>query len=104
LPTENGSVNIKKSIVGEMGWIMEFDNNTLRNLLSLDDESFKKLIRQISAAAGADPNKTEAFMSDVPAIKNMLANLSPKEAEKLLNAAGKVKSEDILRIIKGGGK
>lgn len=83
---------------------MEFDNNTLRNLLSLDDESFKNLIKQISAAAGADPNKTAAFMSDVPAIKNMLANLSPKEAEKLLNAAGKEKSEEILRIIKGGGK
>jgi hypothetical protein len=83
---------------------MEFDNNTLRNLLALDDESFKNIIRQISTAAGADPNKTEAFMSDVSGIKNTLANLSPKDAEKLLNTAGKDKSEEILRIIKGGGR
>lgn len=83
---------------------MEIDNNTLRNLLALDDESFKALIRQISVAAGADPNKTEAFMSDIPGIKNTLANLSPKDAEKLLNAAGKERSEEILRIIKGGGR
>ncbi len=87
-----------------MGWIMEIDNNTLRNLLALDDESFKNIIRQISVAAGADPNKTEVFMSDIPGIKNTLASLSPKDAEKLLNAAGKERSEEILRIIKGGGK
>jgi hypothetical protein len=87
LPTENGSEEIIKDyiiiiiIVGEMGWIMEIDNNTLRNLLALDDESFKNIIRQISVAAGADPNKTEVFMSDIPGIKNTLASLSPKDAE-----------------------
>ena len=83
---------------------MEFDNNTLKNLLALDDESFKNIIRQISAAAGANPAKTESFMSDISGIKKSLASLSPKDAEKLLNTAGKEKSEEILRIIKGGGR
>lgn len=95
---------MKNTIVGEMGWIMEIDNNTLRNLLALDDESLKSIIKQISVAAGADPNKTEAFMSDISGLKNTLAKMSPREAEKLLNAAGKERSEEILRIIKGGGK
>jgi hypothetical protein len=87
-----------------MEHFMEIDNNTLKNLLQLDDESFRNIIRQISAAAGADPRKTEAFMVDVSGIKKTLANMTPKDAEKLLNTAGKEKSEEILRIIKGGGR
>lgn len=81
---------------------MALDNNTLNRLLELDDESFKNIIRQISVAAGADRNKTEAMLSDVGGIKRSMAKMSPQEAERMINSAGKDKSEEILRIIKGG--
>jgi len=80
---------------------MELDNNTLKKLLALDDESFRNIIRQISTAAGADKTRTEAFISDVSGIKRSLSKMSPKEAERILNIAGKEKSEEILRILKG---
>lgn len=80
---------------------MQLDNETMKRLLELDDESFRNIIRQISVAAGADPAKTEAFAVDVSGIKRSLARMSPEQAEKILNSAGKDKSEEILRIING---
>ncbi|HAN21424.1 MAG: hypothetical protein A2Y15_09300 [Clostridiales bacterium GWF2_36_10] len=81
---------------------MQFDNDTLRRLVNLDDESFRNIIRQISAAAGADSAKTESFITDVRGIKQSLSRMSPEQAEKILNSAGKEKSDQILRIINGG--
>jgi hypothetical protein len=81
---------------------MELDNNTLKRLLELDDESFKNIIRQISLAAGGDRSKTETLMSDVAGIKKSLSKMKPQEAERIINSAGKEKSEEILRILKGG--
>ncbi|HBR30824.1 MAG: hypothetical protein PHD46_03575 [Eubacteriales bacterium] len=81
---------------------MQLDNDTLRKLLELDDESFRSIIRKISIAAGADQAKTEAFASDVSGIKRSLSKMTPAQAEKILNTAGKEKSDEILRIIKGG--
>ena len=81
---------------------MDFDSSTLKRLLELDDESFKNIIRQISVAAGADRSKTESMLSDVGGIKRTMAKMSPQEAERIINSAGKEKSEEILRILKGG--
>lgn len=81
---------------------MNLDNNSLKRLLQLDDESFKRIIKQISAAAGANAAKTETLLSNVEGIKSSLAKMTPQEAEKIINAAGKEKSEEIFRILKGG--
>lgn len=81
---------------------MQLDHDTLKRLLELDDESFRCIIRQISIAAGADHAKTEAILGDVNGIKQSLSRMSPQQAEKILNSAGKDKSEEILRIINKG--
>lgn len=95
-------LHINKTMTNLEEIIMQMDNNTLRKLLDLDDESFKDIIRRIASAAGADRSKTEALISDVKGIKQSLSKMTPEQAERILNSAGKEKSEEILGIIRGG--
>ncbi|MDD4125107.1 MAG: hypothetical protein PHW77_05210 [Eubacteriales bacterium] len=78
----------------------------LRQMLSMDDESLKRLILMIAKAAGGDEGKAASLTSDIPSLKNLMSRLTPAEAEELLGRAGKGRSEDIYRIInnRNGGK
>ena len=80
---------------------MEFDSTFKNKLLSLPDDQLTILIRQISGALGADRQKTDAFVNDLPSLRVMFSKMSPKDAEKLLSIAGREKSEEILKIITG---
>lgn len=80
---------------------MSFDERTKEKLLSMDNRSLQELISKISAAVGADEQKTRSLMGDIDGLKKQFARLTPQEAEKLLSMAGREKSEQILRMIEG---
>ena len=82
---------------------MQFDRKELEKLLALDDESFKSLARSIAAAAGASPQKTEEFLQDPHALKRRLSRISTQDAQQLVNAAGKEKSQEILDLLRQRG-
>lgn len=80
---------------------MSFDERTKEKLLSMDNRSLQELISKISAAVGADEQKTRSLMGDIDELKKQFARLTPQEADKLLSMAGREKSEQILRMIEG---
>lgn len=82
---------------------MELDRKTLDRILSLDDRSLSELTEKIADAAGADAKKTEELLKNLDFVRNTLSEISVRDAEKLLNAAGKEKSEQILTILKNKG-
>ena len=78
---------------------LAFSENELRQILSMDDESLRRMILQIARSAGGDEGKAASLASDIPSLKSLMSRLTPAEAEELLGRAGKNKSEDIYRII-----
>ncbi len=80
---------------------MNLDRASLARLLSLDDKSFAELIKKIALAAGADSSKTTELVKNIDFLRGTLARMSPEEAEKMLTSAGRDKSEEILKIIRG---
>ena len=79
---------------------MSVDKETLKKITSLDDQNFKKLVSEIAAAAGADPKKTAMLLQDSGRLKEMLGDMTPDEANQLLNKVGKDRAEGILNNIK----
>jgi len=81
---------------------MAFSENDMKKLLSLDDESFAKLIVSIAEATGGaeGAKKAQKLASDVPSLKKLMSRLTPEEAEGLIAKAGKNKTTDIYNIIK----
>ncbi|MBQ8895472.1 MAG: hypothetical protein IKM32_04900 [Clostridia bacterium] len=82
---------------------MDFDRRQLEKLLSMDDESFAALARSIASAAGASKMKTEMMLSNPDALKRRIASVSAEDAQKLIDSAGKEKSEEILRLLRERG-
>ena len=80
---------------------MELNKEELQRVLSMDDGKLREIIAKITEAVGADKKKAEALTRDLDGIKSSLAKMTPADAEKLINMAGKDKSEQIYRIIKG---
>ncbi len=82
---------------------MQFDRNQKDKLLSMDNESFKELARTVAEAAGANKLKTEAMLSNPELLKQRIAQLSQQEAQSLIDAAGKEKSEEIMNMLRKRG-
>lgn len=82
---------------------MELDRRTLDKILSLDDRSLSELTEKIAQVAGADAKKTEELLKNLDFVRSTLSSITVSDAEKLLNAAGKDKSEQILSILNGRG-
>ena len=82
---------------------MQFDRKTLEKILSMDDKSFSELTRAIAEAAGASKAKTEMMLSNPELLKRRLAKISPDEAKQLIDAAGKEKSEEIMKMLRERG-
>lgn len=82
---------------------MNFDRKSLDKLLSLDDESFKALARTIAEAAGASKAQTEMMLANPEILKSRLSRITPDEANRLLDAAGKEKSAQIMDMLKNKG-
>lgn len=82
---------------------MQFDRASIDKLLSLDDETFKFLTRTIAEAAGANQAKTEVMLNNPDMLKKRISRMNENEAQQLINAAGKEKSEEILRMLRERG-
>ncbi len=82
---------------------MQFDRTQLDKLLSMDNESFRYLAKSIAEAAGADKAKTEALLSNPEYLKRRISRMTPDEAQKLVDSAGKEKSEEIMEMLKKRG-
>lgn len=82
---------------------MQFDRASIDKLLSLDDETFKSLTRTIAEAAGANQAKTEVMLNNPDMLKKRISRMNENEAQQLINAAGKEKSEEILRMLRERG-
>lgn len=82
---------------------MALTEQELKQILSMDDESFKRLILTIVKAAGGNEGKAASLASDIPSLKKLMSRLTPAEAEELLGKAGKGRSEDIYRSINNNG-
>lgn len=82
---------------------MQFDRTQLDRLLSMDNESFASLARTIAEAAGADKTRTEMMLSNPELLKKQLARVTPEDAKKLIDSAGKEKSEEIMRMLRERG-
>ena len=82
---------------------MEIDRKQLEKILSMDNESFSSLARSIASAAGANRFKTEAMLSNPDMLKQRIASITSDEAQQLINAAGKEKSEEIMRLLRDRG-
>ncbi len=82
---------------------MNFDRESLDKILSMDDESFKNLTRAIAEAAGANKSKTEAMLNNPDVIKKRLSKITPEEARRLVDSAGKEKSEEIMNMLRSQG-
>lgn len=82
---------------------MEIDRKQLEKILSMDNESFTSLARSIANAAGANKLKTEVMLSNPDMLKRRLASITEEEAQQLVDAAGKEKSDEIIRMLKDRG-
>ena len=82
---------------------MQFDRASIERLLSLDDQSFKNLTKTIADAVGASKAKTEAMLNNPELLKRRIANMSEDEANRLINAAGEEKSEEIYKMLRERG-
>ena len=83
---------------------MNFSNDDLKKVLSLDDEDIRSLVMQITKAAGGSELKAKMLTSDIPFLKQKIASMTPDEVNRLLSKAGNGKSEEIYRIIRRNGK
>lgn len=72
----------------------------IKNLAALDDKALKDLVTEITAALGADPRASAALTANPQKLRGMLENLSDKEAEKLINKAGRDKAQLIYEAIR----
>ncbi|MGI6716203.1 MAG: hypothetical protein ACOX3X_03270 [Eubacteriales bacterium] len=78
---------------------MALSENELRQILSMDDESLRRLIMTIAKAAGGDESKAASLAADIPSLRAMMSQLTPEQAQELLGRAGKGRSEEIYRKI-----
>ena len=82
---------------------MEIDRKQLEKILSMDNESFYSLARSIASAAGANKLKTEVMLANPDMLKRRIASITSEEAQQLIDAAGKEKSEEIIKMLKDRG-
>ena len=82
---------------------MEINRKNLEKILSMDNESFSSLARSIAQAAGANKLKTEMMLSNPEMLKRRIASITAEEAQQLIDAAGKEKSEEIVKMLKERG-
>ncbi len=80
---------------------MPLTENEIKNLLSLDDARLKDVIMQICDAIGADRNKAAKFAADPSGVRAKLSGMSADEVNRLLDKAGREKSEQVLDSLRG---
>lgn len=79
---------------------MPLSENEIKNLLSLDNSRLKEIINEISDTVGGSRRKTDAITANLDELKKKLASMDPEEINRLINKAGKDRSEQILNNLK----
>ena len=82
---------------------MQFDRRQLDKILSMDDESFKDLAKTIAEAAGASKAKTDAMLNNPDVLKRRLSRMDEDEAMRIIDSAGREKSEEIMNMLRERG-
>lgn len=82
---------------------MTVDRNSIDRVLSLDDKSFYELASGIADAAGADASKKKLILGNIDVLRARLAQMTPRDAEQLIAAAGEEKSEEIAKLLRERG-
>ena len=80
---------------------MPLTENEIKNILSLDDARLREVIMQIAAATGADMKKAAYIAGDPGAIRSKLQGMSADDINRLLDKAGREKSEQVLDSLRG---
>ena len=80
---------------------MPLSENEIRNILALDDARLKSVIMQICDAVGEDRRKAEKFASDPAGLRAAVSGMSTDEINRLLDKAGREKSEQVLDALRG---
>ncbi len=71
----------------------------LRQIATLDDETFSAMLSSVLSALGASRNQTAMMRSNSSAIRAMLANASDNDIKKLAYRLGPQKTSEILDIV-----
>ncbi len=79
---------------------MELDRSALDRLAAMDDEELKKNILAIASACGADVSKLEKKLSDIPALKRSVSQMSQKDIDRAMKSVGDKNAKIISDSIK----
>ncbi len=87
---------------------MQLDKTALDRLLSLDDETLKKTITSLAAAAGIDPRAAQSAVSNLRLVRASLSNATDADIARAANMIGKEKVESMMENLNksentGGG-
>lgn len=84
-------------------FFMNVDKNSIDRILSLDDSELGRLASEIASAAGADRLKTGIMLNNLDRLRAMISQMTPEEAQRLIDSAGSEKSGEIARILRERG-
>ncbi len=79
------------------------DASMLNRLRQLDDETMRRMIMQIAAAAGVGEQQAAKATGNVERLRQNLSGLSPKDLQTLLNRIDPKVTENIIQQLKTGG-
>jgi len=78
---------------------MNIDKNELNKLLGMSEIEFRRTVDLISQKLGMPPQSTP---SSSEKIRSMLRSMSEKDIEQLLSSLGTEKTNEIIKILRGG--
>lgn len=67
---------------------MNFDRNSLKKLLALNDDELAKVISEIALEAGVNPSSFSVKKADLAKVRTLLSMASDKEISDLLTQFG----------------
>ena len=82
---------------------MNIDRGSIDRLLALDDASLRQLAESIARASGADGRRARRLVNDVDFLREKLRSLTPRDAQRLVEAAGAEKSAEIAELLRERG-
>lgn len=82
---------------------MNVDRGSIDRILALDDKTLRELAQSIAQASGAQGKRAQKLVNDVGFLREKLARLSVRDAQRLVEAAGEEKSGEIARLLRERG-
>lgn len=82
---------------------MNVDRGSIDRILALDDKTLRELAQSIAQVSGAQGRRTQKLVNDVGFLREKLARISVRDAQRLVEAAGEEKSGEIARLLRERG-